>query len=193
MTYLYVVRCNFTRPDLEASWNAWYGGDKIRQLLGKPMFRAVQRFRLASGSGRGYVALWQVASPQAFDTAEYKADWGFSEWRPYIVDWSRDLFDARTAAGGVGLAVPIDGALQLISFDGMDGAGAEAARALLADAAEMTWCPCAGLDRHTPMIGLRVSPDAARLPSSLARAPAGAQIGVYRPISAFCTAEQPAL
>jgi len=80
----------------------------------------------------------------------------------------------------------------LISFDGMDGGRAEAARASLADAAD-TWCPCAGLDRHTPMIGLRISPDAARLPSSPARAPAGVQIGVYRPISAFCTAEQPAL
>lgn len=191
MTYLYVVRCNFTRPDLEQSWNAWYGGDKVRQLLGKPMFRAVQRFRLASGSGRGYVALWQVASPQAFDTAEYKADWGFSEWRPYIVDWSRDLFDA-TAARGAELAVAMPGALQLISFDGMDGGRAEAARASLADAAETTWCPCAGLDRHTPLIGLRVWPDATRLPSSPARAPAGVQIGVYRPISAFCTAEAPA-
>jgi hypothetical protein len=191
MTYLYVVRCNFTRPDLEASWNAWYGGEKVRQLLGKPMFRAVQRFRLASGSGRGYVALWQLASPQAFDTAEYKADWGFSEWRPYIVDWSRDLFDA-TAARGAGLAVPIDGALQLISFDGMDGGRAEAARASLSDTAETMWCPCAGLDRHTPLLGLRVWPDATRLPSPPARAPAGAQIGVYRPISEFCTAEQPA-
>ena len=191
MTYLYVVRCNFTRPDLEASWNAWYGGEKVRQLLGKPMFRAVQRFRLASGSGRGYVALWQLASPQAFDTAEYKADWGFSEWRPYIVDWSRDLFDATAARGG-GLAVPIDGALQLISFDGMDGGRAEAARASLSDTAETMWCPCAGLDRHTPLLGLRVWPDATRLPSPPARAPAGAQIGVYRPISEFCTAEQPA-
>jgi hypothetical protein len=192
MTYLYVVRCNFTRPDLEASWNAWYGGEKIRQLLGKPMFRAVQRFRRSSGSGRAYVALWQVASPQAFDTAEYKADWGFSEWRPYIVDWSRDLFDA-TAARGAELAVAMQGALQLISFDGMDGGGAQAARTSLADAADTMWFPCAGLDRHTPLIGLRVCPDATGMPWPPARPPAGVQIGVYRPISAFCSVEQPAL
>jgi hypothetical protein len=186
MTYLYVVRCNFTRPDLEAAWNAWYGGDKVRQLLGKPMFRAVQRFRLAAGSGRDYVALWQVASPQAFDTSEYQADWGFSQWRPYIVDWSRDLFDARTA-GAADLAVPIDGALRLISFDGMDGARAEAAQAALADAADTMWFPCAGLDRHTPLLGLRVFADVAAV-SPLQSLPAGVQAGVYRPLAELVTA-----
>src|SRR5262245_33764515 len=188
MTYLYVVRCNFTRPDLEASWNAWYGGEKIRQLLGKPMFRAVQRFRLHSGSGRGYAALWQVASPAAFDTAEYRADWGFSEWSPYIADWSRDLFDATATRAD--LAVAMSGALQVISFDGMDGAGAQAARASLAGAADM-WFPAAGLDRHTPLIGLRVASDAAAVspPPSL---PPGLQAGLYRPISEFCAVAQPA-
>jgi hypothetical protein len=81
----------------------------------------------------------------------------------------------------------------LISFDGMDGAGAAAARASLKHVADMMWCPCAGLDRHTPMIGLRVWPDAAAMQSSPARPlPAGVQAGVYRPISAFCTSEQPA-
>jgi hypothetical protein len=186
MTWLYVVRCNFTRPDLEAAWNTWYGGDKVRQLLGKPMFRAVQRFRLAAGSGRGYVALWQVASPQAFDTSEYQADWGFSEWRPYIVDWSRDLFDAR-AARAAGLAVPMQGALRLISFDSMDGARAEAARAALADAADTMWFSSAGLDRHTPLLGLRRLSDAAE--ASPPRPPAGVQAGVYRPLAEFCTVE----
>ncbi len=188
MSYLYVVRCNFTRADLEQSWNDWYGGQKIRQLLAKPMFRAVQRFRLSSGSGRNYVALWQVASPDAFNTSEYTSDWGFFEWRPYIADWSRDIFGA-TSAQDADLAVSMHGALQLISFDGMDGARADAARALLADLADTMWFHSAGLDRHTPMIGLRRFPDPAKAQSSPPRSvPSGVQVGVYRPISEFHTA-----
>jgi len=134
MPYLYLVRCNFTRPDLEQSWNDWYSGEKIGQLLAKPMFRAVQRFRRAAGTGRSYLAVWQVVSPDAFKTREYAADWGFAEWLPYIVDWSRDLFDATRAPDGA-FAVPPDGALQVISFDGLDGDRARAARAALASEA----------------------------------------------------------
>jgi hypothetical protein len=189
MAYLYVVRCNFTRADLEQSWNDWYSGDKIRQLLAKPMFRAVQRFRLASGSGRNYVALWQVAAPQAFDTSEYTSDWGFFEWRPYIVDWSRDIFDA-TSTQDAAFGVAMHGFLQVISFDGMDADRAAAARASLVTLADAMWFDSAGLDRHTPMIGLRPLSDPADAQfSSAAVLPAGVQAGVYRPISELCTAD----
>jgi hypothetical protein len=189
MAYLYVVRCNFTRSDLEQSWNDWYSGQKIQQLLAKPMFSAVQRFRLSSGSGRTYLALWHVASPEAFNTSEYTSDWGFFEWRPYIVDWSRDIFDAMSTQGAA-LAVPLDGLLQVISFDGMDADRADAARAALAPVADTMWFHSAGLDRHTPVIGLRQFPDTADAPSLSARSlPFGVQVGLYRPISELCTAE----
>ena len=189
MAYLYVVRCNFTRADLEQPWNDWYSGQKIQRLLTKPMFHAVQRFRLSSGSGRKYLALWQVASPEAFDTFEYTSDWGFFEWRPYIVDWSRDIFDA-TSAQDAAFAVPMHGFLEVISFDGMDADHADAARALFASLADTMWFNSAGLDHHTPMIGLRRFPDTTKAQSSSERSlPSGVQAGVYRPISEFCTAE----
>ena len=189
MTYLYVVRCNFTRSDLEQSWNDWYSGQKLQQLLAKPMFNAVQRFRLASGNGRTYLALWQVASPEAFHTAEYTSDWGFFEWRPYIVDWSRDIFDA-TRTQGAAFAVPLHGLLQVISFDGLDADRADAARAMLAPRADTMWFHSAGLDRHTPVIGLRQFPEAADAKASSAPSPpAGVQVGLYRPISEHCIAE----
>ena len=188
MSYLYVVRCNFTRADLEQSWNDWYSGQKIRQLLAKPMFRAVQRFRRSSGSGRKYLALWQVAAADAFDTSAYRADWGFFEWRPYIVDWSRDLFDA-TSMQDAAFAVAMHGVLQVTSFDGMNADRADAARALLAARADTMWFPSTGLDRHTPMIGLRMFADSSTAPSWSARSlPGGVQVGVYRPICELCTA-----
>jgi hypothetical protein len=185
MAFLYVVRCNFTRPDLERSWNDWYNGDKIRQLLAKPMFRAVQRFKLSSGRGRNYLAIWQVVSPDAFNTPQYRSDWGFFEWERHVTDWSRDLFDAggTTAAA---LAVPLDGFLRLIAFDGLSMDKARAGRELLAARTEMMWFKSAGLDRHTPLIGLSRQADATMEPSP--PLPAGVQAAVYQPICAFTAA-----
>jgi hypothetical protein len=187
MTFLYIVRCNFTRPDREAEWNAWYGGEKIAQLLAKPMFLAAQRFRRAAGAGRDYLALWQVASPAALATPEYKADWGFAQWRDDVSDWSRDLFDAGAAAAET-LAVPERGALAAIAFDGAAPEAAAAAQAMVKDWGAL-WCPCVGLDRHTPAIALRRFDDAAAGTAALARPlPAGTLAALYRPIGAFVRA-----
>jgi hypothetical protein len=186
MTCLYIVRCNFAAADREQAWNDWYSGEKIRQMLAKPMFRAVQRFRLASGSGRRYLALWQVESREALNTAEYKADWGFADWRPCIVDWSRDLFEAGDLDDSA-LAVPMRGALEVASFDGMKEGQADAAReALMTEPAAM-WFRSIGLDRHTPMIGLTllaVAPETA----PTRHTSASAHVGTYRPISEHHTA-----
>ena len=76
---------------------------KLKQMLAKPHFLSVQRFFRAGGEGRNYLAFWVLSSPEAFNTVEYKSDWGFFEWRPYIIDWSRDLFER--ADGGSGAPV----------------------------------------------------------------------------------------
>jgi hypothetical protein len=188
MPSLYIVRCDFVRADLEQAWNDWYSGEKIRQMLAKPMFRAAQRFLLAGGSGRRYLALWQLASPEALATAEYSSDWGFAEWRPHIADWSRDLFDAA-GAQDADFAVPSGGALLAISFDGMDAQQADAARGMVPERFSVTWLASVGLDRHTPTIGLRALTDAKEAQAALALpVPAGMQVGLYRPITAYCSA-----
>ena len=154
MTFVYIVRCNFTQPEKEQAWNDWYSGPKITQMLAKPHFRTCQRFRLASGRGRNYLTLWTLLSPEAFKTAQYTSDWGFFQWTSYVTDWSRDLFDGRHHPEAA-FAVPLQGALHTIVFDGMKEDEASAARAACAKSRpEMMWLPIAGLDRHTPMIGL---------------------------------------
>jgi hypothetical protein len=183
MAFLYVVRCNFNRPDLERSWNDWYNGPKIQQLLSKPGFRAVQRFQLHSGSGRNYVAVWHVSSADAFKTPQYTSDWGFFEWERYVSDWSRDLFDAANIEP-TALAISMNGFLRLLSFDGLDTTAAEAQWAVLAGASGMMWFKSVGLDRHTPLIGLRRTADATNAPSP----PPGVQAGIYRPICEFTVA-----
>jgi len=185
MSVVYVVRCNFSDPNRERDWNDWYSGPKIRQMLSKPFFRTGQRFRKASGRGRNYLALWVLDSPEAFNTKEYTSDWGFFEWRPFVTDWSRDLFGGE-GHSDADFAVPAQGALQVVSFDGMSLVDAAAARAATEKSLpEVMWLPIIGLDRHTPIIGLRPMSDIATYKVSGALLPAAAQEAIYRPISDF--------
>jgi hypothetical protein len=187
MTFVYIVRCNFNEPAKEQAWNNWYSGPKIAQMLAKPHFRTCQRFARSSGTGRNYLALWTLSSPDAFKTAQYTTDWGFFEWAPHIVDWSRDLFDGgHTSEAGFG--VPVEGALHVVSFDGIKPEEIDdARRALTKTHPTMMWLPIAGLDRHTPVIGLQVLRDADTGERPLS-APSGGQEAIYRPISRFATA-----
>ena len=129
MTIAYVVRCNFNDPARETEWNDWYSGPKLKQMLDKPYFLTGQRFYRCGGIGRDYLAFWTLVSDEAFKTPEYINDWGFFEWRPYIIDWSRDLFAAEGETDVTAPRVGADRSLRLVSFEGMSAAEAEAALA----------------------------------------------------------------
>jgi hypothetical protein len=187
LAFAYIVRCNFTAPDREQAWNDWYSGPKIEQMLRNPQFLTGQRFRRTSGNGRDYLALWIVQSPEAFKTPEYVSQWGFSEWTPLITDWSRDLFDGGAAAEQ-DFAVAGTGALHVVAFDGLSRDDALAARDGAAKSQPaMMWLPVAGLDRHTPLIGLRVLADHGGAQPGSGQSPSMQQ-AIYRPISAHHSA-----
>ncbi|HWM83728.1 MAG TPA: hypothetical protein VNQ56_16840 [Pseudolabrys sp.] len=182
--FAYIVRCNFSEPAKEQFWNDWYSGPKIGQMLSKPYFRSTQRFRRSDGTGRNYLALWIIESPEAFTTKEYTSDWGFFEWKPYIVDWSRDLFDGAKIVED-SFSVSPQGALHVVSFDGMgkeETAAAQKAFAFIHP--NMAWLAITGLDKHTEMIGLL---PVSELPQSWrpSNAATGAQEALYLPISDF--------
>ena len=182
MVVAYIVRCNFTEPAQEDAWNAWYSGPKIAQMLAKPH----------SARASAFAAQWAPAAitsrcgrsrrQKGWRRRRYRAQWGFREWEAYVTDWSRDLFDGG-AATEMAFAVPRDGALHAVSFDGVDRDEAGAARSTLAASLpDMMWLSIIGLDRHTPLIGLRPLPDlaASRLPD---RGASGKiQEAIYRPI-----------
>ena len=189
MVFVYIVRCNFSDPDREQAWNEWYSGPKIAQVLAKPLFRTCQRFRLASGSGRTYLTLWTVQSPEAFETPEYKADWGFLEWAQYVTAWSRDLFDGRFAPEAA-FAVSLKGSLRVVSCDGMSADDARAAGAVIAKSnPEMLWLPTIGLDRSCPAIGLQRLCELPSPRESKHRWDEQAQEAVYLPMSDVISAE----
>lgn len=182
--FAYIVRCNFSEPAKEQAWNDWYSGPKIGQMLSKPYFRSIQRFRRSSGTGRNYVALWVIETPEAFKTREYTSDWGFFEWRPYIIDWSRDLFTSNDITAD-SFAVSPQGALHVVSFDGMEKDEAQRAQQAYAFIHQkMAWLTISGLDQHTQVIGVEALPE---LPRSWrpSNAFAGVQEAIYLPISDF--------
>ena len=78
------------------------------------------------------------------------------------------------------------GSLRTVSFDGMSDPEAQAARAAVAPSEpDVMWLPVVGLDRHTPLVGLRPLPGPAPARSSQQLIAPGVQDAVYRPISAF--------
>ena len=186
MAFIYAVRCNFNHPDLEQAWNDWYSGPKLRQMLAKPFFLSGQRFAAVDlDTTRKYLALWSVESPDAFTTSEYRSDWGFFEWTPYIIDWSRDLYLARNGDSAGAVEVPSDGALYLMSFDGLSAEEAERARAhLAASRPDVQWLTAVGLDKHSPLLGLLATPSATWRPAT-PLAELGVHETLYRPVSAF--------
>ena len=184
MAFTYIVRCNFSDPQREQAWNDWYSGPKLAQMLAKPMFRTVQRFKRTVGGGRNYLALWTIDSPEAFKTKEYTSDWGFFEWKPYIIDWSRDLFEGSVPPDK--LEVFPQGKLTVVSFDHMTAENADAARhAAIASHPNGTCLRIAGLDRHTPWIVLDTRSSGSLSPRAHSEP---AQEVVYEPISRFCKA-----
>ncbi len=155
--YLYAVRCNFTGGAArEAQWHEWYDGPKVRQMLALPLFLAMQRFAAtALDTRRKFLALWQVASPGAFTTPEYRSQWGFAEWTGDVADWSRDLYRAPDDAAAH-VEIGPDDALHLAAFDGLSEADASAHLARLRPRLPGTiWAEAIGLDRHAPILGLR--------------------------------------
>jgi hypothetical protein len=180
MTVAYIVRCNFNDPSRESDWNAWYSGPKLVQMLSKPYFLTCQRFHKVAGEGRNYLAYWTLASPDALTTTEYTSDWGFFEWRPFIIDWSRDLFEIHGGGDVQAHGVETSEWLRFVSFDGMTEAAAGTEREKWASRDPgLVWHRSVGLDEHTPFFGVRV--DKAATLTAIARP----NEAIYRPISAL--------
>jgi len=188
VSFVYAVRCNFTRPDLEAAWHAWYNGPKMADMLSKPLFLSGQRFR-AVGLDQTvrYLAVWVLASAEALATPEYRAQWGFSDWTPHVADWSRNLYGAPEGDLSGRLRVAPGGGLYLAALDGLSGARAETAwRAAQAERPDILWMPAAGLDRSCAAIGLQAVPDLnAPPPRLLPHLASGFRETLFMPISDY--------
>jgi len=165
---LYVVEMQFTRPDRQAAWDAWYL-EHVEVLLGVPGFRTAQRFHSLAPWSAPYLAIYSVDGPGVFDSVPYRERGGRAstgEWQPTMVNWDRNLYAGLERAP----AVAADEVLLLT----------EAEPAALADTGvEFGWLSAIGLDRTVARRALAAAA-AARGRDIAARS--GGRIRAYRPL-----------
>ena len=102
---LYMVELDFTLPEREADWEAWYAGH-LRTLLDMPGFRSAQRFRSVTPAASPYLAIYGIASLDVFQSEPYRARAGRSapgEWTQFMTRWHRNVFDGLAHAPGVAI------------------------------------------------------------------------------------------
>lgn len=68
---IYTVELNFTDPDREAAWNAWYEG-YLRQLVSLPGLHTAQRFRAAAPAAWEYLAVYSLDSLDVYSSDAYR-------------------------------------------------------------------------------------------------------------------------
>jgi hypothetical protein len=153
LSVLYTVRSKFTDPTREDAWNEWYAGH-LRVLLSVPGFLAAQRFHSATtADDRPYLAMYEVAAPEVFESERYRAIWGFHEWRPLIDNWARDLSDPD---GAIVFGTPVDARLWA-GFVSGPGDAVSAAVATVRDARSgVASATVSGLDRSCTAIAWEV-------------------------------------
>jgi len=171
LTLLYAVRCNFRDEARRAAWETWYSGPKQDWMLGAPGIVAGQRFEAeAVTDAARYLALYAVESDAFFNSAYYRAGWGWAEWQPHIVGWSRTLFD------GVGDAF-LAGSEQRLHV--VFAASPTTLAAAAGRHPNLSWAPAIGLDRTYSGVGVGL----VDLGAALAGAEPGTVEGIFRPIS----------
>jgi len=143
---IYMVEHTFALPELEAEWNAWYGGN-LQVLLSVPGIGSAQRFRVAETSPPRYMAMYTVAGPEVFESDAYRNAGGGGansmRFRPAYRVWVRNLF------AGIETAPEVQPAQRLLALDAPDGPRTLAGITL-------AWGQAIALHRTTPWRGLAV-------------------------------------
>ncbi len=87
--YLYLVKSRLRSPIDEPRWNEWYDQTHLRDLLSVPGFRGAARY--AEVNGDGYLAVYEIESPEVFDEPRYREVTGWGEWHDRVAGWTRTV------------------------------------------------------------------------------------------------------
>lgn len=93
---IYVVEMDFRNPAREHDWHTWYLEHTTHLVRSVPGFTGTQRFRCLNTSASPWIAMHEVAGPQVFECAEYRAGGGptsTGDWAKEHLNWHRNLFD----------------------------------------------------------------------------------------------------
>lgn len=166
---LYIVEMDFTQPERQAAWDAWYL-EHMEILLAVPGIHSAQRLRCLTPWPAPYLAIYSVAGPEVFDSAAYRQRGGRDStgiWQPTMVNWDRNLF------AGIDRAPAVETGEVLLLTEAEPAAVAGTGIAF-------QWLTAAGLDRTIPRRGLAVTAEAAG--RRIAQA-SGERIRAYRPLT----------
>lgn len=142
---IYAVEFDFTCPDLESEWHAWYA-DYLQNLLSVPGFHTAQRFKADPPSKSPYLALYSVDSADILQSPAYKNKGGPTapgKWTACMKDWHRNVFD------GVDKAPEVSPHQVIVVVDRPQDA------AWSIPAGFACW-PCVALDRTVAERGIRI-------------------------------------
>ena len=110
--YVYSVELGLAEPERVQEFEAWYEVH-LQKLLSVPGIVAAQRFRSLVSTDSPLLALYQLESPGALETPEYKSKAGpssASAWK--FSCWRRNIFECD------GIWPDVGGDLNLVVFDG---------------------------------------------------------------------------
>ncbi len=150
---IYIAEMGFADPSRLAEWHTHYLRN-IANLQTVPGFLASQRFEAVTEMPSPYAALHQIASPEVFTSAEYRARGGPKSngtWQPLMINWHRNLYAGLDAPPEVA-----DGAYLLLVDAPREIAEREIA---LPAGVRIHWLTCVGLDRSIPHRGIAVLED----------------------------------
>jgi hypothetical protein len=153
-------------------------------LLSVPGFLAAQRFHSSTTvDDRPYLAMYEVAGPEVFESESYRAIWGFHDWRPLIDNWARDLSDPD---GAIAFGTPVGGRLWAGFVSGSEDEVVAARARLVEDRPAAASATVSGLDHSCAAIVWEVldgEGDAA--PENATRAESGVEVAaaVYTPLT----------
>lgn len=140
---LYMVECAFNDPAREQTWNDYYSGRKVDEVLAVPGFRTSQRFKAVTPNPAPYIAIHSVDSLEIMTGQGYRGRGGGSfdqSFQPCITHWTRSFW------GGLDRAPSFADSDLLAVCDYPEkarGAGVE-----------FVWLKAAGLDSPTPQRGI---------------------------------------
>ena len=173
---LYMVDLDFSQAARQAQWDAWYM-EHVEALLSVPGVRTAQRFKCLTPCSSPYLAIYSVDSAEVFESEPYRQRGGRAstgEWRPFMTNWHRNLFDGLDTAP----AVALDACLLVT----------EAKPEEIADCNhDFTWLRGTGLDRTILCRGIAVasSANATRITEK-----SQGRVRAYRPLTPQIPAPQ---
>lgn len=102
---LYTVKCTYTDPETEASWNNFYSQIKLPNLISINSFITSQRFKSLTSGCPFYLTIHTVTDVKAIYSEEYiqKGDGNFSYWQSNISEWGCNLYACDKMAPDVSM------------------------------------------------------------------------------------------